>query len=102
MEIEDPEKAGAFEDDDFIGLVFEGDICLFGMKPAVFGFDVLHGGVEFVEVLVAEEFVIWEVELAARVPETVVVAFAREVEPFWVSEFVAFEVKVAFATESVG
>ncbi|KAI7092158.1 1,4-alpha-glucan-branching [Hortaea werneckii] len=88
VEVEDPEQARALEDDDFVPFVFEGDVGLRGVQPAVLGLGVLHGGVEVVE-------------LAAGVVEGVVVALAREVEPFRVAELVAFEVQVGFAPEPV-
>jgi hypothetical protein len=48
--------------------------------------EVVHRGVKVVEVLVAQERVVGEVELAASVLVRVVVAGTREVEPFGVSK----------------
>lgn len=85
---------------------------------------MIHGSVKVVEVLVAEERVVGQIELAARVLVRVVVASAREVEPFRMPELavgrntisevprraskvrrgdsLALKVEVAFSTESVG
>lgn len=101
VEVEHPDQAGTLKDDDLISLVLQADVRLRRMQPAVFLLGVLHAGVELVEELVAEEIVGCEVELASCVPETVVVSGAWEVEPFGVAELVAFEVEVAFSSESV-
>lgn len=62
---------------------------------------VLHLRVEFVEELVPEQAVISEIELAACIPEAVIVASPGEVEPFRVTEFVTLEVQVSLAAKSV-
>lgn len=46
--------------------------------------------------------VLGEVELAAGIPEGIVVSGTGEVEPFWVAELVAFEVEVALSSQAVG
>ena len=102
MEVKHPDQARTLKDNDLISLVLQADICLRRVQPAVFLLGMLHAGVELVEEFVAEEIVGCEVKLASCVPEAVVVSGAGEVEPFGVAEFVAFEVEVAFSSESVG
>lgn len=62
-------------------LVFERDVCGVSGEPVVLFFEELDGGVEVVEVLVAEELVVDDVPLSASVLEGIAVALAREVEP---------------------
>lgn len=102
MEVKDPDQASTLKDNDFISLVLQADIRLRRVQPAVFLLGVLHAGVELVEELVAEEIVGCEVKLASCVPEAVVISGAGEVEPFGVAELIAFEVEIAFSSESVG
>lgn len=102
MEIEDPKEPCALEDQDLVALVLQADVGLRGVEPAVLVLGKLHGAVELVEELVPQQVVLGEVELAASVPEGVVVAGPREVEPFGVAELVALEVQVALAAEGVG
>ena len=101
VEVEDPEKAGALEDDDFVALVLQADVGLRRVQPAVLLFGPLHLAVEFVEESVAQEVVIDEVELAPCIVEAVVVARTWEVQPFRMAEFVAFKVEVALPSETV-
>lgn len=53
VEIEDPQQARAFKDEDLVILILQTDVRLRGMQPAVFGFGVLHRAVEVVEESVA-------------------------------------------------
>jgi hypothetical protein len=100
--------------------MLEGDVCLRCGEPSVLGFQVVHGLVEIVEVLVAKVLVVEDVPLTTGVMERVVVTFSGEVQPLYkiisagiiqsktarkylrVTELVAFEVQVAFATQRVG
>lgn len=87
-------------------------------QPAGLLFGLVHRGVKGVEVAVAKEGVVGEVELASSVLVRVVVAGAREVEPFGVAELalagvsegkgrerevdvLALKVEVAFSTKCV-
>lgn len=101
VEVEDPQQARALKHNDLVALVLEADVRLRRMQPAVLLLCPLHLGVEVVEESVAQELVVDEVELAARVVERVSVAFAGEVEPLRVPELVAFEIEVALAAEAV-
>ena len=101
VEIEDENAAGALEHDDLVALVLEADVRLRGVQPAVAVLGQVHLAVELVEVLVPQERVLGEVQLPSRVPERVLVALAREVEPFWVTEFVTLEVEIALAAQAV-
>lgn len=102
VEVEDPQQSSPLEDDDFVALILQADVCLWGVQPSVLVLSPLHCLVEVVEEVVAEELVFHKVELAARVVEAVVVAFTGEVEPFWVAKLVAFEVEVGFSSQTVG
>ena len=101
MEVKDPEETCTFEYDDFVLFVLQTNIRLLGMQPSVFLFRMLHLGVKLVEELIAEKFVVGEVELTACVPEGIFVSGTREIEPFGMSEFVAFEIEIAFSSESM-
>lgn len=101
VEVEDEDAAAALEHDDLVALVLEADVGLGCVQPAVVGLRQVHLAVELVEVPVPQQVVFGQVELAPRVPERVLVALAREVEPFRVAELVAFEVEVALAAEAV-
>jgi hypothetical protein len=79
VEVEDPQQARALEDDDLIALVLKADVGLRRVQPSVLLLGPLHLAVELVEEPVAQELVVDEVELPARVVEAVAVAFAREV-----------------------
>lgn len=50
-------------------------------QPVTLGLEVVHLGIESVEVLVSKERVVGEVELSSSVMERVVVSLTREVEP---------------------
>jgi len=102
VKVEDPQQSRALKDNDFILFVPQAYIRLLGVQPAVLFLGPLHLGVKLVQESVAQHVIVGEVELAPGVPEAIVVAFAREVEPFRVTEFVAFEVEVAFAAEAMG
>lgn len=79
----------------------------------VLAFQVVHGAIEPVEELVAEEVVINEVELATGVGKRVAVSLTREVHPpapsvlsastslLWVAKLVALEVEVGLTTKGV-
>jgi len=101
MEVEDPQKSSALKYNDLVTLVLEADIGLRRVKPSVLLLCPLHLAVELVEEPVAEELVIWEVELAAGVVEAVVVAFAREVEPLRVTELVTLKVQITLTSQTV-
>lgn len=102
VEVEDEDAAAALEHDDLVALVLEADVRLRRVQPPVVLLRQVHLAVELVEVLVPQEAVVREVQLAPRVPERVLVSLAREVEPFRMAKFVALEVEVAFAPEAVG
>lgn len=53
MEIEDPEKTRALEDEDLVRFILQADVCLRGVQPAILLFGQLHGAVKFVEVFVS-------------------------------------------------
>ncbi|KAI3492991.1 hypothetical protein L1887_42366 [Cichorium endivia] len=97
--VEHEQKAGTLECHDAVRLVLERDVRLRARKPLVLALGIVHGGVECVQVLVPEQAVVNEVELATRVVERVAVALAREVEPLGVTELVADKVEVALAAE---
>ena len=101
MEVEDPQQSSALKYDDLVTLVLEADVGLRRVEPSVLLLGPLHLAVELVEEPVAEELVIWEVELAAGVVEAVVVAFAREVEPLRVTELVTLKVQIALTSQTV-
>lgn len=101
VEVEYPEQASALKHNDLVAFVLETDVCLRGVQPPVLLLCPLHFAVEFVEEPVAQEVVVNEVELAPRVVEAVAVAFAREVEPFGVPEFITLEIQITFASETV-
>ena len=101
MEVKDPQQSSTLKYNDLVALVFKTDVGLRRMEPSVLLLCPLHLAVEFVEKPVAEELVIWKVELAAGVVEAVVVAFTGEVEPFRVAELVAFEVQVALTSQTM-
>lgn len=69
VEVEDPEEAGALEDEDLVALMFQADVSLRRMQPAVFLLRQLHGAVELVEEFVSQEAILGQVQLAACVPE---------------------------------
>lgn len=99
VEVEDEDGAGALEDDDLVALVLEADVGLGGVQPAQRRLGPVHGPVEGVEVPVAQQRVVRQVQLPPRVPERVLVALAREVQPLRVPELVALEVQVALPAQ---
>ncbi len=101
VEVEDPQQSGSFEDDHFILLVLQADIRLWRVQPAVFLLRPLHLSVEFVEELVPQQPVIGQVELTTSVQIAVVIAVAWEVEPFRMTEFVPFEIKITFTAKAM-
>ena len=101
VEVEDPQQARALEDDDLVALVLQANVRLRRVQPSVLLLGPLHLAVELVEEPIPQQLVVDEVELPARVVEAVAVALAREVQPFWVAELVAFEVEVALAAQAV-
>jgi hypothetical protein len=102
MEVEDPQQARALKHNDLIALVLQADVRLGRMQPSVLLFRPLHLAVELVQEAVAQQFVVDEIELPARVVEAVAVTFAGEVEPFGMAELVALEVQIAFSAQAVG
>jgi hypothetical protein len=69
MEIEDEEQPSPFEDDDLIALVFEGDVRLGRIKPAILYFEMLYGSVKVVQVFVSQEIIVDNVPLSPSVVE---------------------------------
>ena len=118
MEVEDEEQASPLKDDDLVTLVLQADVRLRGTEPLVLFVEVLHGGIELVQHLVAQEIIVNEVKLPSRVVERVVVSSTGEVEPFGVTKLVScrvsvasldvtwygltFEIQVSFSTQRVG
>ena len=54
VKIEDPQQASSLENNDFVLLVFQADICLRRMQPAVLLFGPLHLAVKFIEKFVSQ------------------------------------------------
>ena len=92
MKIEDEQTSGTFKNDQFVTLVFSGDVGLWSGKPTIMGFSCMHAGVPFVQILVSKERIIHYVPLTACVMEAGVVAGAREIKPFGMAKLVAFKV----------
>lgn len=101
VEVENPQQAGAFENNDFVRLVLQADVGLRAVQPSILLFRPLHFGIEVVEEFVPQQIVVGEVELAARIPKAVVVARSWEIEPFRMAEFITLKVEVALAAEPV-
>lgn len=101
VEVENEDAAAALKHDNFITLILEADIRLGRVQPPVVLLRQVHLAVELIQVLVPQETVLCEVHLTPRIPERVLVPLTRKVEPFWMAEFVAFEVEVAFTPEAV-
>lgn len=102
MEIEDEDETGSLKDNDFVSFVLQGDVCLWGVKPTVLRFALVHHGIKVVQELVAEKRVLGEIELAAGIPEGVLVTLTRKIEPLGMTELIALEIEVAFTTQAVG
>lgn len=81
MEVENEEKARALKHDDLVNFVLQRDVRLWCSKPAIFILGVVDGGIEGIEILVAENSIVDDVPLSARVVERVAVAFARKIQP---------------------
>ena len=99
MEIEYPQQACPFEDDDFVLFVLETHMRLRRMQPAILLLCPLHFRVEVVQELVSEIAVFGQIQLTTCVPKAIVVSFPREIQPFWVSEFVALKIKVSLTAQ---
>lgn len=101
VEVEDEHSTSALEDDDLVALVLEADVGLGAAEPAEAPLGGVHGPVEGVEQAVPQQRVVRQVQLPPRVPERVLVALAREVQPLRVPELVALEVEVPLAAQPV-
>lgn len=71
------------------------------MEPAVLFLRPLHLPIKLVEELVAKEVVIRQIELSPGIPEAVIIALSREVQPLWMAELIAFEIEVPFTSKAV-
>jgi len=69
IEVEDEYKASPLEDDDFVSFVFQGDIRLWCVEPAIFLLTEVHFAVEVVEELVSQKVILCEIELSPSIPE---------------------------------
>ena len=95
MEVEGEEESGAFEEDG-LGVVVEGDeLWAVGEEAVGFGDERECGLVEVGESAVAEAWAVAELPVSAGVVEGPAIAWAWEVDPLGVSEFVAHEVEVS-------
>lgn len=71
------------------------------MQPAILSFGLLQSTVPFIQILVTKQVVIQYIPLPTSILKTRLVAFAREIQPFWMPKFVAHEIQVSFATQSM-
>ena len=94
VEVEAAEEVAALEGDDFVVFVYVEELG-FVFEEVGFLEGVEHGLVEGGELVEFEVGVVAEGPLAAGVVVGPFVAFAGEVDPFGVSEFVAHEVEVS-------
>lgn len=102
VEVESKHHASPLKDDDLVTLVLERDVRLGSMQPAILVLAQVHGAVKVVEELIPKEAVLGQVQLAASIPERVLIALAGEVQPLGVTKLVALKVEVALASESMG
>jgi hypothetical protein len=58
---------------------------------------MVHQLVKGVEEFVSKEIILCEVELSTSVPKRIVISRSREIEPLWVTKFIAFKVKVSLS-----
>lgn len=54
MQVENKQQARAFEHNDLVNLVFEGDISLWCSEPTIFLLEMVYGLIPFVQVLITE------------------------------------------------
>jgi hypothetical protein len=54
-----------------------------------------------IEELVSEEGIVREIKLSSSIPERVVVALSREIEPLGMTELVTLKVKVSLSSKSM-
>ena len=93
------------------------------MKPSISLFEMLHCGVELIQELISEKFIVQDVPLPTRIMERAIVSCTGEVEPFlksastewhltgWptiikerraTTEFISFKAQPTFPTEAIG
>lgn len=102
MKVEDKHEAGPLEDNDLVTFMFERDMCLGSVQPAVLLLSPIHCPVKIVQKTVSEELVPREVELATGVHERVSIPLTGEIEPLRVSKLVTLEVKIALSAQGMG
>ena len=101
VKVENPEEASPLKHNDLVAFMFQADISLRRMQPAVLLLHPLHLAVKVVQEVIPEQLIINEVELSPGVHEAVAVAFSGKVQPLGVAKLVAFKVQVAFAAEAM-
>ena len=88
MEVEYEEQTCSLKHNHFVAFVLQTDVGLGRGQPPVLLLKVLHGGIELIQPVVAQELVVDKVELTSRVVVRIVVSGTRKVEPLWVTKFV--------------
>ena len=99
MEIEDKKQITLLVDDDFAHVVLGRHVLVLldhGFESYLY---LVHFFVESVEVAVSKIFVVHQVPLTTTMLITISITFSREIDPFGMTEFIAHEVEVPFATE---
>lgn len=71
------------------------------MQPAKLRFGLVHQTIKVVEELISEEGIVREVKLSSSIPERVVVALSREVEPLGMTKLITLKVKVSLSSKSM-
>jgi hypothetical protein len=101
MEVEDEQETRTLEHDQLVDLVLERDVSLWRGEPSMLFLQLVHVRIERGQVLIPQQFVVDHRPLAARMLERITIALAREVEPLWVTGFIALEVEISLSTEGV-
>ena len=101
MKVEDPQQSSPLEYNHFVLLVFQANIRLIRVEPAILLLGPLHLAVKVVEKLISKQIIVREIELPPSIPVAVVITIPWEIQPFWVAKFVSLKIEISFTSKPV-
>jgi hypothetical protein len=98
MEVENENQVSLLVNDDFISFILYGYVLVGLDHGSKKNFGMIHFFIKSVKVTISKIFVVHEIPLSTAMLIAISISFTWEIDPFWVTEFVAHEIKVRLST----
>ena len=101
VKVEHEEEPRPLVNNHLVTIMLSADVLARGGQPVKLVLQTVHGRVKVVQVTIAEELVVNQIELAASVVIAVAIPCTWEVQPLWVSKFIPNEIEIPFSSQRV-